>query len=555
MSATTTNKRSSANPTKSADYLERLSRALTLFSALAAVVALFTAPLLALGWRQIPFPGFLVEPTLVINEVTSPGWKVDQVGPGYPQQVVRMNGQPLDDSAAYRQVLENQQVGNQVSLITRLPDGRLRLYPAVILKAFTTQDLWIHFWYPFLIGLVYFAIGVWVYQTKGMSRPGRALAFFSFTTSVVCTTLFDAFTTHRLSALWTLAISMVGGSLFSLAMRFPAEWQMVRKRPWVLGIPYGIAMLLALGGILSLSNRQSPWAYIDAWGYSYRYIALAVLFFLGSTLYYSFSASKPLVRQQSRVVFLGSLIAFLPITIFFLAPLFNLDLPFSSMLFFTTLLAFPISMILAIMRYRLWEVDLLVNRALVYGALTAILAGLFTALTLISRSIFMTLTGERSDVAIIITTFIVGALAAPLRARLQTFVDRRLKDTRDDTASLRLLGERIRNHLQISDPDYICQQLLEQTIKGLDAQAAAINQRVNDEYQTVYQSSDWRGEAVAVIPLDYGGERQGLLFVAPSRDGHRYGERELAALQDTASQTAHLLHQANLLHPNQAGSR
>jgi hypothetical protein len=82
---------------------------------------------------------------------------------------------------------------------------------------------------------------------------------------------------------------------------------------------------------------------------------------------------------------------------------------------------------IAILRYRLYEIDLIINRTLVYGALSAILAGIYTASITLSQRIFTAVTGERSDAAIVLTTLIVVSLFTPLKTKLQETVDRRLK--------------------------------------------------------------------------------------------------------------------------------
>ena len=81
---------------------------------------------------------------------------------------------------------------------------------------------------------------------------------------------------------------------------------------------------------------------------------------------------------------------------------------------------------IAILRYRLYEIDLIINRTIVYGTLSAVLAGVYTASITLSQRLFMAATGERSDAAIVLTTLIVAATFTPLKTRLQRIVDRRV---------------------------------------------------------------------------------------------------------------------------------
>jgi hypothetical protein len=87
----------------------------------------------------------------------------------------------------------------------------------------------------------------------------------------------------------------------------------------------------------------------------------------------------------------------------------------------------PIAVGVAVLRYRLYEIDRIVNRALVYGAVTAILAGVFAGVTVLTQRIFVALTGQRSDAAIVLTTLAVATLYAPVRKRVESIVDRYFK--------------------------------------------------------------------------------------------------------------------------------
>ena len=77
------------------------------------------------------------------------------------------------------------------------------------------------------------------------------------------------------------------------------------------------------------------------------------------------------------------------------------------------------------MRYRLYDIDVIINRALVYGSLTAMLAAIYFGAVVLLQRFFVTLTGERSTLAVVASTLVIAALFNPLRRRIQSFIDRR----------------------------------------------------------------------------------------------------------------------------------
>jgi hypothetical protein len=91
------------------------------------------------------------------------------------------------------------------------------------------------------------------------------------------------------------------------------------------------------------------------------------------------------------------------------------------------LVSFPISIGITIVRYRLYEIDTLINRTLVYALLTAILAAVYFGAVVLLQRVFVALTGEEEQpqLAIVVSTLVIAALFTPLRRRIQAFIDRR----------------------------------------------------------------------------------------------------------------------------------
>ena len=92
----------------------------------------------------------------------------------------------------------------------------------------------------------------------------------------------------------------------------------------------------------------------------------------------------------------------------------------------------PISMGIAILRYRLYNIDFLINRTIVYGLLTAILVALYFCGIVVLQRFFVLLTGQQSTLAVVASTLLIAALFNPLRRRIQSFIDRRFYRSKYD---------------------------------------------------------------------------------------------------------------------------
>ncbi len=88
-------------------------------------------------------------------------------------------------------------------------------------------------------------------------------------------------------------------------------------------------------------------------------------------------------------------------------------------------LAIPAAVGVAMLRYRLYDIDLVINRTLVYGPLTATLIALYFAGIVLMQRFFDLLTGQQSTLAVVASTLLIAALFTPLRRRIQAFIDRR----------------------------------------------------------------------------------------------------------------------------------
>ena len=112
-------------------------------------------------------------------------------------------------------------------------------------------------------------------------------------------------------------------------------------------------------------------------------------------------------------------------------------------------IALPAAIGIAILKYRLYEIDRIISRALVYGALTVVLGAAYVGLVVAGQALFSSLAGG-SNLAIAASTLVVAALFLPARSRLQAFVDRRFYRSRYDAQrTLQNFGMRLREQVEL----------------------------------------------------------------------------------------------------------
>ena len=110
----------------------------------------------------------------------------------------------------------------------------------------------------------------------------------------------------------------------------------------------------------------------------------------------------------------------------------------------------PIAVGFAVLRYRLYDIDLIINRTLVYGSLTVLLASAYVGGVVGLQAIFRGLTGQESTLAVVASTLAIAALFNPLRRRVQTFVDRRFyRKKYDARKSLETFSGRLRDETDL----------------------------------------------------------------------------------------------------------
>jgi hypothetical protein len=110
----------------------------------------------------------------------------------------------------------------------------------------------------------------------------------------------------------------------------------------------------------------------------------------------------------------------------------------------------PLSIGVAVLRARLFDIDVVINRTLVYGSLTVMLVALYFGAIVVLQRAFVLLTGQRSTLAVVGSTLLIAALFTPLRRRIQSFIDRRFYRSKyDSSKTMEAFSARLRDETDL----------------------------------------------------------------------------------------------------------
>jgi signal transduction histidine kinase len=203
-------------------------------------------------------------------------------------------------------------------------------------------------------------------------------------------------------------------------------------------------------------------------------------------------------------------------------------------------LAVPIFTYVAILRYRLYDIDLIINRTLVYGALSACVVGIYVLAVVALGALFQ----AQGNVAVsLLATGLVATLFQPLRGRLQRGVNRLLYGERDDPyAVISRLGKRLEATLA---PESVLPTIAETIAQALKLPYAAILLKEGEGFRTAAAHGSPRGEP-ETLPLVYQREEIGHLVLSPRAPGEAFSAVDHSLLEDLARQAEVAVHAVKL---------
>ncbi|MDW8325856.1 MAG: GAF domain-containing protein, partial [Anaerolineales bacterium] len=407
------------------------------------------------GWSQRPFLGAFVEQGMKFNHVgdpADPNWSARAVVPPL-SRLLAVEGVPVYNSADLGAQLAGRQAGQTVRLDVQLRTGELRSY-TVRLSVFPLADFGRHFVAPYLVGFLYLAVGMWIYRLRGGEAAGRAFALACALAAITVGALFDMYTTHWFSWAWTFALPNSTAAVVTLGLLFPEPARFVRRFPRSQVIAFFPAIITgAVGVYLLYAPGVDPYAHIPIWQWSYYSVGPGLLFFLGMALYRWRTAPSPTAREQGRVIFIFTVIGFTPLVLWVLqTALSGNTLPVDPLTNLLPLVAFPLAVAYAILRYRVLDLDATIGQGLVYAAIGLVTVVAYSlilgGLSLIAGQVV----AANEPMAVGLIVFLLVLFFNPLRERLQRFINRTfLRGSRSAMEALEAFSHELTHAAGLSD--------------------------------------------------------------------------------------------------------
>jgi hypothetical protein len=277
--------------------------------------------------------------------------------------------------------------------------------------------------------LVWFVVGALIFWRRSDDRMALLVSMFlvSFGPVTVDTTNAEALISAQ-PAWWlpvrgVQVVGLVCSMLFFLL--FPSGRFVPRWTRW-LAVAF-IAFQVSRDLFPDLYSRSPALEWI-----SFMVFLGIVVSITWSLVYRYRRVSSAAQRRQTKWVVFGTTLAIVGTFPFQLPVDLSLvdgDTPLALLLlrtgFSLSFLLVPLSISVAVLRSHLFDIDILINRTLVYGSLTAMLVGLYFGGIVVLQRLFVVTTGERSTLAVVASTLVIAALFTPLRRRTQSFIDRR----------------------------------------------------------------------------------------------------------------------------------
>lgn len=370
----------------------------------------------AVKFIREPFFGFLYGPNLIVSSIHRDPWQINKIGIQPFDKIIEVNGIKYNRGDQLASTRNNASQGKVFNFIFER-DGKLHR-KNIKTKIFDFTDFLITYLVPFLIALIFIAIGSSVFIIRKDSEASFGLFCLCIFISIFYLTIFDSnfsFIFFRLHLVY-LFFGAASVHLFSFFLDTKAT---ERRNTIVVSTAYALAFILFVFKNVYIYDQNTS---IILSKVSIVFMVLALTYSLGKLIYKFITTKDPIVLRKSRTLVFVVLIASLFGVIWAIHYLFGIR-KFSPDLILLLSLTFPLIVSFAILKDDIFDIDRVFRISFSYGLLSVIAVIIFLAFVAFFAWLFvMIFEFESLPFAYIISTLLISLLFNPLRVKVQHFI-------------------------------------------------------------------------------------------------------------------------------------
>ncbi|PID86054.1 MAG: hypothetical protein CSB13_04910 [Chloroflexi bacterium] len=563
------------------------------------VVLYIILPFVAINWARTPFPGFMIDPNLVVSDTgNNSDWPAKNLNPplAYPDRIIELDGVSVTSTSQYLAQLSTFQAGDYVNITIAQPTsgpikstGEPLREVSVLLTTFDAIDMWNYFWIYYFCGLIFLLIGIWTFWFRPDTTSAQIFTTLMVVGAISLGTVFDLNTTQLFTRIWLVAVAFVGSTSLLLSAHFPYKNKVFIKFRWLNWVIFIPSLMVLVGAQWWLYMPSEPWTYVLSWRALFILDAIGIgiaFMFLSNR---SISSPSPLFKQQARIILIGTLLAFSPLFIFLITSGVGIYMPpwFPQALWLPPVVIYPLVISYTILRYRILDTNVVVRRGVTYGLILGLMVGVLVLLTTSLSAALGRVFSLENPLFLALIVIFVAVVFDPLRRWLQGGIDQylfqhplKLEQLRSDynrelTTAVnadqvaQILLNYVKTGIPGSEPQLYLPDnqmggycnysenggsiMIENTsplVSYMQTSPEILDLAVQHAWPAPLreQPADILSQNAAVIaPMNNGNELLGWITLPKKSNGQAYEESELNYLSDLADQSLIGLERANVM--------
>lgn len=372
----------------------------------------------SIQWVGKIFPGFLLMDNRVVPAAGLPYWEGLRGGDIFLRELVAVEGRPVDSAQGLSETLQSSDPGQPLTYTFRAGGERFSL--TIPVSRFRAKDFCLLFGFYLFNGLAFLLTGFVVRAIRPHQQASLGMLAVGLSAGLWATTGCDLYGPYHFWRVHGFFECFMPGAILHLSLVFPETAKSVKRRPALLFIPYGIALLLAFTYQVFLYD---PDRYVAAHNLATLFFGISLIFFLFRVSCSHWRTESLLTRQRTKVLFLGSSVSLiLPALILVAAAFLEQNISITQIGFLTIL--WPLTVGYAILKHNLFDIDTFIKRSIYYIAATASILFLYLAVLFVVNHSLRTYEISRSPYFSLLFCLLILLIFNPLRKIIQSVIDR-----------------------------------------------------------------------------------------------------------------------------------